>query len=272
MSRARLGSLAVLLACFGAVALAGPFAPAAGQPGTTALSVDDPCFVAWATGVTVVRGPTDVSNPGAGLASYGTEANALGKAAGTSHVVSLGDGGTATVTFDQPVTDGPGFDFAVFENSFSDTFLELAFVEASSDGVHFFRFPAVSLTQTDAQVGGFGTLDPTNLHNLAGKYRALYGTPFDLADLAGVSPLLDTGRVTHVRVVDVVGSIADAYATYDSQGHRVNDPWPTPFASGGFDLDAVGVIHQVPEPATLGLTAAGLAAAAVRRLRPARRR
>ena len=25
----------------------------------------------------------------------------------------------------------------------------------------------------------------------------------------------------------------------------INDPWPTPFASSGFDLDAVGVIHDL---------------------------
>jgi hypothetical protein len=24
----------------------------------------------------------------------------------------------------------------------------------------------------------------------------------------------------------------------------INDPWPTPFPNGGFDLDAIGVIHQ----------------------------
>jgi hypothetical protein len=34
------------------------------------------------------------------------------------------------------------------------------------------------------------------------------------------------------------------YASCDSQGHQINDPWPTPFPTGGFDLDAVGVIHQ----------------------------
>ena len=59
------------------------------------------------------------------------------------------------------------------------------------------------------------------------------------------NPLLDKNRVTHVRLVDVVGCIQPEYATYDCQGHVVNDPWPTPFASSGFDLDAVGVIHDL---------------------------
>jgi hypothetical protein len=30
----------------------------------------------------------------------------------------------------------------------------------------------------------------------------------------------------------------------DSKGNIINDPWPTNFASSGFDLDAVGVINQ----------------------------
>ena len=36
----------------------------------------------------------------------------------------VGDGGSAILTFDTPIANGPGFDFAVFENGFSDTFLE----------------------------------------------------------------------------------------------------------------------------------------------------
>jgi len=59
-----------------------------------------------------------------------------------------------------------GFDFAVFENSFNDSFLELAFVEVSSDGINFVRFPATSNTQTDVQITGFGTIDPTYINNL----------------------------------------------------------------------------------------------------------
>jgi hypothetical protein len=213
----------------------------------------------------------NISNPGLGLATAGTAADALGIAQGnTSGVVSLGDGGQITLTFTGGIRNGPGADFAVFENGFSDSFLELAFVEVSSNGSDFFRFPAISLTQTSTQVGGFGSLDATNLYNLAGKYRAGFGTPFDLAELAGFSPLLDVGAVTHVRIVDVVGSINPLYASYDSLGNLVNDPWSTPFASSGFDLDAVGVLHPVPEPATGAL--AGVAACALYRAWLSRRR
>ncbi len=236
---------AAILLVLSSFAVAGPYPPAAGQPGSTAIHKDNPAFVAWATGCTVVRGLQKIDEPGYGYVSYGTEADALGKATGDSFgVVTLGDNGSATLTFDHPICNGTGYDFAVFENGMSDTFLELGFVEVSSNGTDFFRFPSVSVTQTTTQVEGFGNLDPTNIHNLAGKYRQGYGTPFDLEELKNISPLLNVNAVTHVRIIDVVGCIQDAYARYDSQGHKINDPWSTPFEKGGFDLDAVGVIHQ----------------------------
>jgi hypothetical protein len=234
----------ILIACllFGVQAIA-QFPPPAGQPGTTAMAADSSAFVAWATACTVLRGPQDISNTGLGLASVGDETSAVGPA-GSNGVVSLGDGGVAILTFAEPITNGPGWDFAVFENSFSDTFLELAFVEVSSNGVDYFRFPATSNTQVTSQVGGFGSVDATQIDNLAGKYRGGYGTPFDLEALVDQQGL-DVNAVTHVKVIDVVGCIQDAYATYDHLGQKVNDPWNTPFASSGFDLDAVGVIHQI---------------------------
>lgn len=226
----------------------GPFPPAAGQPGSTAIHKDHQSFQAWATGVQVMRGwvniaDTSITADGSNKASFGRYSEALGQAEGTSvNVVSLGDRGTATLTFDRPIVNGPGFDFAVFENSFNDNFLELAFVEVSSDGQRFVRFPAVSLTQTQTQVGSFDPLDPTMIHNLAGKYRQGFGTPFDLNDLID-STGIDLNNIRHVRIVDVVGSISAPFASFDSQGNKINEPFPTPFVSGGFDLDAVGVIH-----------------------------
>lgn len=225
------------------------FAPPAGQEGTTAMHADSSAFKAWATGCVVEPGPMNIANPGAGLAGTGWPAeNAIGYPEGTYGVTCLGDGGVATLTFAMPICDRPGPDFAVFENGFANAgnpdmyFLELAFVEVSSDGEHFFRFPAITYVQTETQLGGMACIDPRQIHNFASKYAAMYGTPFDLADIDD-DPLLDKSRVTHVRVIDVVGNINPEYATYDSQGHIVNDPWPTPFASSGFDLDAVGVIH-----------------------------
>ena len=241
------------------VSLWAQFAPASCFPGTTAMHADSSAFVAWATGCTVERGLMRINKPNLGYASFGEEALVSGVPGGTYDVVSLGDGGSATVTFASPICNGEGPDFAVFENGLhpdTDTtmtmyFLEIAFVEVSSDGENFFRFPAVTAVQYETQVGGFDAINPAQIHNFAGKYEAFYGTPFDLDEVED-NPLLDKNKVTHVRIIDVVGNIDPEYATYDSEGHPVNDPWPTGFNTSGFDLDAIGVIHdlahnEVPE-------------------------
>ncbi|WMJ74420.1 T9SS type A sorting domain-containing protein [Cytophagaceae bacterium ABcell3] len=222
----------------------GQFAPQAGEPGTTAIHRDSSVFVGWATGCTVVRGPQDISDPSLGNASAGEPIFATGKS-GEHSTVSLGDGGLAIVTFATTIKNGEGPDFAVFENAFRSeghAFLELAFVEVSSDGENYFRFPSISLTDPSEQVGTFGVIDASKVHNLAGKYVNNYGTPFDLEDLKDEEGL-DVDHITHVRVIDVVGSIDPEFATYDSEGNIINDPWPTPFPSSGFDLEAVGVIN-----------------------------
>jgi len=64
----------------------------------------------------------------------------------------------------------------------------------------------------------------------------------ELVDSVG----LDVNAVTHVRLVDVIGSIDPAYGSIDNQGNLINDPYPTEFPSGGFDLDAVAVLHEAP--------------------------
>jgi hypothetical protein len=220
------------------------FPPAAGLPGSTAIFKDSSIFIGWATSCTVTRGWQDISNHSLGKTTAGEAYMATGKS-GENGVVSLGDGGSAVLTFAAAIFNGPGWDFAVFENAFDDNFLELAFVEVSSDGSNFFRFPASSFTQTTAQTGTFDYTDPTKVNNLAGKYRLFYGTPFDLEELKG-TPGLDIDNVTHVRVVDVVGNIQPQHASKDAEGRIINDPWPTPFPQGGFDLDAVGVINQKP--------------------------
>ena len=247
---AAVGACAIGFISFSSTALAGPYAPAAGQPGSTAVSKDSPSITAWATGhVDYV--------PGAGVTPpFNTPSKAYGPAEGQpGEIVSLGDTGRITLTFANPVADGPGADFAVFENSFNDTFLELAWVEVSGDGTSFVRFANDSLTANPVPFLG-GSIDPTNLSGLAGKYRGGFGTPFDLADL-GLT------QVTHVRLIDVIG---DGTAR-DTSGDVIYDPYPTS-GSAGFDLDAVGVINQVPEPtgpAALVLSALALSARRRRR-------
>lgn len=233
--------LAVLLS----LASKAQFAPAAGLPGSDALSANDIRFVQWATNCVIKRGYQDISNPLLGVAQVGNELAATGEP-GQNGIVSLGDRGEATLTFSAPIYNGPGADFAVFENGFPTgpagyAFLEFAFVEVSSNGIDFVRFPSVCNLQDTVQLAMEG-VDCSLVHNLAGKYVAGWGTPFDLEELKD-SAQLDINHVTHVRLIDVVGSLDDAYVSYDSRGNKINDPFPTPFPSAGFDLDAIGVIH-----------------------------
>ncbi|NQY66742.1 MAG: T9SS type A sorting domain-containing protein [Flavobacteriales bacterium] len=221
------------------------FAPPSNEVGTLAMHKDSSAFVGWATSCSVDRGYQDINNTSLGLASAGLDEYGTG-APFNNGVVSLGDNGIAILTFDEPIADGEGPDFAVFENSFSNDFLELAFVEVSSDGITYVRFDAVSLTQVDTQVEPEGTTNAEDYYNLAGKYRAGYGTPFDLNELAG-NPDINIDSINYIKIIDVIGSIDPAYATYDSEGNMINDPWPTNYPTGGFDLDAVGVINVYTE-------------------------
>lgn len=222
----------------------GQFAGPPGTLGTTAMFRDSSAFINWASSSQLELGLIDIANQFSGTAASGTASSPTGFPDGLC--ISLGDSGVAILTFPQPIKNEPGPDFAVFENGFSDAFLELAFIEVSSDGTNFTRFPAISNTQTDTQIGPFDALgDATLLNNLAGKYRANFGTPFDLEELSG-TPGLDISAITHIKVIDVVGMINGNHVQFDSNGNAINDPYATAFPQGGFDLDAIGVIHQGP--------------------------
>lgn len=240
-----------------------PFAPAAGQPGSTAIAMNDVSIVAWATGYQQVNYGTNVD------ALWQTPELALGPATGSAFdTVSLGRGGSITLTFNRPIINGSGADFCIFENGFGANFIELAYVEVSTDGVHYVRFPNFSFTANS--VGSFGTVNPTFVFGYASKYQQGYGTPFDLeqlqlaydaallnqtdfsssfaTDLEDNFPLLNLNDIRYVRLVDVVG---DGSAR-DADGFVIYDPYPTS-GSAGLDLEAVGVIHELP---ATGLTQA----------------
>ncbi|MGB0390859.1 MAG: T9SS type A sorting domain-containing protein [Salibacteraceae bacterium] len=223
--------------------------PAVGQTGSLAISKDSSIIKSWVSHCTLQRGYKDIADKSLGLVDYGKQAYVLGFS--DPKVLSLGDSGVATLTYNGIVYNGPGADFCIFENSFNDNFLELAHVEVSSNGVDFFRFPSVSLTSTQQQKGSFDLIDPTHINNLAGKHRGQYGTPFDLNDLKD-SLLLNTDSITHIRIIDVVGSIDSSLGSRDGQGNLINDPYPTAFTNegyytGGFDLDAIGLINYEGE-------------------------
>ncbi len=264
----------------------------------------NPVFKGWATRV-VDYSP---ANPGTIDVAWGDPTKALGAVTGEHFdVVSLGEltkaqiasgvaPGSITMGFNMKITNGAGYDFAVFENAFPRSyeiekdvfldlvFMELAYVEVSTDGVHFARFPSTSLNpekpqdfdsadwdDTPAIAMANGGRDATNVHNLAGKHinngGDSWGTGFDLSDLLlnelVLAGLVDLNDINFIRIVDIPGT-----GDYlDANGNPIYDAWWT-YGSGGFDLEAIGIINGVPipEPSALcGLLLVGAFAMARRR-------
>ncbi len=93
--------------------------------------------------------------------------------------------------------------------------------------------------------------------------------------------MLNINYITQVRVTDVIGNINTSLGsgtyTYDNASNPIfngaygltnnliNDPYSTPFNSGGFDLDAIGILNVVPEPSPVWYVAFGLGALALAR-------
>ena len=241
-----MNKLIVFFTLVASISFGQSFAPAAGQFGSTAIHKDSSVIVNWANGIVVSRGFLNSANPLLGNASFGLDNFGLGIAeADGITVVSLGDGGSATLTFPRPIRNEAGPDFAVFENGFADNYMEFAHVEVSSDGINFVRFPSVSETPLLPQLDNFSYGDCRYVYNLAGKYRQGFGTPFDLQELEN-APNLNVSFITHVRLIDVVGSTDPAFGSIDAFGNLINDSYPTEFPAGGFDLDAIAVLHELP--------------------------
>jgi hypothetical protein len=187
-------------------------------------------------------------------------ANALGAprgggpGRGSTHVLSLGRGGRLVLGFSVTLCDGPGADFIVCENPFLaggtlGAFAELAFVEVSTDGVHFARMPNRYLGPAGGP-GSYGTLPLGSTAGLAGAMPVhapagpgvldpcrLGGDAFDLADLAGHALVragrVDPGRIHFLRIVDIQSG-----RERDTQGRLIHDP------GDGCDIDAVAVVHH----------------------------
>ncbi len=251
-------------------ATAGPFK-------NVGVSRDDPAITHWAASVVDFRPAPGVA------ASFADPASALGPANGS--VASLGDlneqqisdntlPGSITLALAAPIANGPGWDLLVFENAggfFAPPFVfaELAYLEVSTNGVDFARFPSISLnvepgqgiagdTEINTTFGrAFAGINASNVSNLAGIHFSNLGTPFDLDDLTSAPPVqsgaVDLGDIRRVRLVDIPGS----GAFLDSQGRPIFDAWVTS-GSGGLDLDAVGARYAVPEPNAIALVAIGL--------------
>lgn len=258
-------------------------------------AVINPIFRGWATEVVSYQ-------PAPGLAAQWSDPNmALGPVAGSNvDIVSLGDlsqqqinqgvpPGQITLLFSEPIRQGKGYDFVVFENGFVSSanlgidfvagqmFAELGYVEVSSNGEDFVRFPAVSLTAEPVDFL-FGTIEADKVHNLAGKHPNAYGTctgtPFDLQEIADdpkvVSGLVDINDIKYVRIVDIPGSgdyydeavmhfDPDTWPVWDcyANNHPIYDAWDTSSVplhpSGGFDLEAIGVLKEQEYSADIDL-------------------
>lgn len=200
-------------------------------------------------------------------------ANALGAPGGATSVHSLGIGGDLTLAFTPPIVDRPGADLIVGENPFRlasawwQSFAEVAFVEVSSNGVDFVRFPA-RYFGAPVSPGSFGTVPVGAYQNLAGQTPVLADAPgvdardvveaggdaFDLGDLAAlpqvVNGTVDLQAIGYVRLVDVVNG-----SSLDALGTPIFDA-----GSGSADIDHVTAIHQqgplVGAPPRLDLTIA----------------
>lgn len=229
------------------------------HPIDPAIPSNSPLFTEWADEIDASR--TYFAPRGATTISP-TGFNSLGDL--DADQIAAGDSpGYLTVTFPTGIRNGAGPDFAVFENGFAygspnGLFAELAYVEVSSNGVDFARFPSISTNVAPVMgSGAFAGFDMSNVYNLAGKHAGGYGTPFNLDDLL-TDPLVVGGAVNlaniqYVKLVDIPGN--GSYL--DSQGNPILDNWLTT-GTGGFDFrlpvgQGVGVINAVPEPASLAL-------------------
>jgi hypothetical protein len=178
---------------------------------------------------------------------------------GSLDVVTLGVGGSVTLGFDVTLVDGPGADLTVSENAFvaggpTAVFAEVAFVEVSTDGANFARFP----TRYSGPVGPLPPFGSSNMGTFGGLCGGLPGLanvaanlidPFDCVvsggealDLAELSTdplvvqgLVDLQAIHFVRVVDVAEGVH-----VDSFGNSI---WDHGGATGSVDFDAVSVIH-----------------------------
>ena len=147
-----------------------------------------------------------------------------GEHSGSTHVASLGCGGSITLAFDGPaIVDGPGPDLVVFENAFvagDQQFIEPGEVLVSEDGVDWYAFECdPKAAEGCAGVEPVLAADPVAAIDPA---RA-GGDAFDLQDLG-----LDAIR--WVRIVD------------RTREHYGAETWCAG-AAGGFDLDAVARVE-----------------------------
>jgi hypothetical protein len=151
-----------------------------------------------------------------------------GAGQGGTNVVSLGTGGSIVLSFEgNPIVDGLGVDFLVFENVFlrggdpKDAFVEPGEVSVSDDGSTWKTFPCAATALDYDNCAGVRPVysASTNTRSAIDPMQA-GGDGFDLA-------VLSMTRARFVRIVD--------------KGQQECIPGAK---TNGFDLDAVASVHS----------------------------
>jgi hypothetical protein len=205
----------------------------------------DPCY----DNPSVVLGSPPVAD------SYGWPVSITYSPWETTDVVSLGNGGSITISFDHPVVNNPldveyGIDLLVFGNSFFatdwggdmriiGTYFEPAKIEVSQDSITYYEIAdtfADALYPYTASAGNFVHATPLGIEYMnrqpadveADFLGGCGGAQVDISNAIGAS--LDW--IMYVRVTDIAGD--------------------------GTIADIVGFADVVPEPATIFILLAGV--------------
>ncbi len=145
-----------------------------------------------------------------------------GAARGGLDVVSLGHKGAIVLRLSDVVVDGPGVDLIVFENPFG-SWVETGHVAVSDDATNWYTWPCACDDKAQGYPGCAG-VHPVLSHSdngvPPGDPTKAGGDGFDLASIG----------VKSARYVRVTDSGKNQY-----EGK-----------TGGFDLDAVAIVHHAP--------------------------
>jgi len=148
-----------------------------------------------------------------------------GSGSGSLDVLSLGVGGSIVIGFGAgAIVDGDGPDFIVFENVFiggGQLFMELGEVSVSDDGVTWHTFPCDEAGDGDDRFPGCAGWTPT--------------LRFDPQLVVPLDPALTGGDAFDLAELGVTSA---RYVRIQDLGTK-----PGSANTGGFDLDAIGIVH-----------------------------
>jgi hypothetical protein len=208
----------------------------------------------------------------------------------TKHLLALGHGASITLTFGRSIPNRPGWDFAVYNNTFLSAAPDLidrgggtnfvyynngtnrvpvvrgynfawckpAFVDVSSDATNWARFP-VSYFNTDVLFQAtvpdnpdhWLSQDMTMIDGLAGKVVLQYGTPFSLSALTN-DPKVVSGFVNldNIRYIRLTDVVGDG-STADQYGNPIYAPY--------YDGSQLPALVATPDSGTDGFCLRGVA-------------